>query len=349
MTSRRAVIGYYVHHHGAGHAARFRAIAAASEQRLVPISERNDLGGLVLPSDVPAAEPADPTAGGALHWAPLDPSTATPRVKHLVDWLDRVRPAGVVVDVSVEIALACRLAGVATVYVRLHGPRRDGAHRMAYSSATGLLAPYPAELETDRAPEVIDKTRYVGFIHPVDAGPSTSDDPGHGVDITIPTARDAVVLWGRGGGHLRGGVVDAVAGAIDGTVYCAGSEIFEPGDGPSAWNVVELGWVPDTALLLTGRPLVVSSAGSSCVAAAARARCPLVVVAVPRPFEEQHDHAAALAAAGVAVCAPTTADPAVWRRAVVASRTAASSWDRLRPHLDGAPAAAAAIADWLAP
>src|SRR5690606_8900528 len=143
----------------------------------------------------------DPTAGGALHWAPLDPVTATPRMMRLVDWLDRTRPAGVVVDVSVEAAVACRLAGFATVVVRLHGTRRDPAHRLAYASATGLLAPYPPELETDPTAEVLAKTRHVGFVHPL-AATSPTDSPALGCadsDLVLPTGRDVVVLWGGGG------------------------------------------------------------------------------------------------------------------------------------------------------
>lgn len=348
MIAGAAVIGYYVHHHGDGHASRFRAIAAASEHRIVPISERCDLDdGLVLPSDVPAHGVTDPTAGGALHWAPLDPSSAAPRLRILLDWLDRVRPVGVVVDVSVEIALACRLAGFRTIYVRQHGARGDRPHRAAYAAATGLLAPYPPALEAERCADVLRKTRHVGFVHPAARVPSVPRDGFGGGVHARPTSADAVVLWGRGGGHLSSSFVDAIADAIDGSVYCAGREIWGAADRPQHPNVVELGWVADVAALLHERPVVVSSAGRGCVAAAARFRCPLVVVPLERPFDEQHDHAAALARAGVAVLAPPTACPTRWRDAVVAARAAAATWERLSPDDDGAHAAAAAISEWL--
>jgi hypothetical protein len=342
-------IGYYVHHHGDGHATRYRAIAAASERRLVPITERTDVDDAVhLPSDVPTDGCVDARAGGALHWAPLHAPTATPRLRVLVEWLDRARPAGVVVDVSVEVALACRLAGVPTIYVRLHGNRTDPAHHMAFASATGLLAPYPSMLESEVDPTVIRKTHHTGFIHPIGVGSGAASPVRPGARACRPSSADAVVLWGGGGGLVRGAMIDALARAIDGNVYCAGRTIWAPDDRPSAQNVIELGWIADTARLLEQRPVVVSSGGNNCVTAAARMQCPLVVVALPRPFDEQVAHAAGLARAGVAVRAPTTDDTAAWHVAVATARQAARSWDRLQPSVDGAPAAAAAIDRWFA-
>ena len=63
----------------------------------------------------------------------------------LASWIARERPAAVVVDVSVEVALLARLCGTPVVVVALPGERTDRTHRAAYDLADALLAPWPAE------------------------------------------------------------------------------------------------------------------------------------------------------------------------------------------------------------
>lgn len=334
-------VGYYVHHHGVGHLARFRAIDAASAVDLVAISELPIAAGVRLPSDVPWMEAVDPTAGGALHWAPLASCTATPRLKVLVDWLDAVRPSAMVIDVSVEAAIACRLAGVPTVVVRQLGDRTDVAHRLAYASARRLLAPYPAAFESSTDAEVLAKTDHVGFIAPLPAAAEVAAAVGDpAVDVG---ADDAVVLWGAGGGQLGGGAVDAIAANVDGTVYCAGRQIWPDADPPTAANVVALGWVASPGSLLTARPLVVGSAGNNAVALVAAARCPFVAVPQPRPFDEQSHLADGLVAAGVAARGPDRPDEAAWGEAMATARRRADRWSVLSGGAGGAARAASVI------
>jgi len=95
----------------------------------------------------------DPTAAGTLHWAPIAPSLGTARLVRFVGWLHETQSAGVVVDVSVEAALTCRLAGVPTVVVRQHGDRTDSAHELSYRQAARLLAPWPRALEHPDTPD----------------------------------------------------------------------------------------------------------------------------------------------------------------------------------------------------
>lgn len=331
-------VGYYVHHHGAGHLARFRAIAAASPVHLTPISQLVIEGGVQLPSDVPSVATDDPTAGGSLHWAPLDATTATPRLRALVDWFDEARPAAMVIDVSVEAALASRLAGLPTVVVRQHGDRTDRAHRQAYASARRLIAPFPAALDTSSDADVMAKTVHVGFI----ASPAVAS-PASGGPVEVG-ADDAVIVWGTGGGRLSGGHVDALAAGIDGTVYCAGRDVWPADAPPTASNVVDLGWVESPGALLTARPLLVGSVGNNGAALAATARCPFVAVPQPRPFREQHDLAESLVAAGAAAMAPCRPDPVAWAAAVASARRRRDGWSALVDDREGAARAAAVIA-----
>ena len=346
---RRIVIGYYVHHHGAGHRTRFERIAAASVAEVVPLSEL-DLahpGALRLPSDVPAGEAHDPTASGSLHWAPLDPPTATARVAALVGWLADRSPSGVVVDVSCEVALLCRLAGHRSVVVRQHGDRDDPVHAQAYRGARALLAPWPEVLEDPRTPAwVVDKTVHAGFVEPRRAA---RPDP----DVAVAGPDDVVVLWGRGGGALDVAAlgrlaVAAAPGRVVGLGDLAAVRGAAPGsDGPveAAPGVRLLGRVDDVAAHLAHRPVVVASAGNGAVADVVGAGCALVVVAQERPFREQERHAEALDRAGLAAWAPADADPATWAAALDLARSRAGA---LGAHATGAGATTAARAIALA-
>lgn len=337
-------IGYYVHHVGAGHERRFRAIAdAAPDIDFVPISELEFDGGVLLPSDVPEVQTDDPTndptAGGQLHWAPLHATTATRRLKAIVDWLDAAKPTGVVVDDSVEMALACRLAGVRTIVVRRHGDRTDPAHRLAFGSAVRLLAPFPGEFETSTDPSTIGKTDHVGFIRP-------SGLPAHACPSPV-TGEDAVVLWGGGGGHIPGRRLDLIASVVPGQVFCVGCDVWAADDPPRSDAVVSLGRVDDPRGLLLARPLVVGSCGNNTVALVATSECPFVALPQPRPFDEQVQLAEALEAVGVAVAAPDGDDPSAWCEAIARAESRSKRWARFEAPVDGASAAAAVIRRWL--
>lgn len=289
------VIGYYVHHHGSGHRTRFDAVAPLLGD-VVAISEMEIESGLRLPSDVPHGCPIDPLAGGALHWAPLE-SGAARRLSALADWLAMRAPVGVVVDVSVEMAVACRLGGVPTVVVRQLGRRDDFAHELAFRTAQRLLAPWPRELEDDAVPAwIMDKTDHVGYIRSGSTcGRSSGNDP---LDVR---ESDVVVLWGTGGGGLSQRVINGIAASCTGTVWCVGMGFVQGDTAGLADNVAVVGWRTDIDSILRNSPAVVASAGNNVIADAARWGCPLVLAPQYRPFGEQHAHAHRLAALGAAV------------------------------------------------
>ena len=360
------MFGYYVHHHGVGHRVRYERIVAASSARIVPISELDldhdhhlDRRGLVLTSDVPDGDVVDPIAGGALHWAPIDVASAGPRARTIVTWLDDRRPSGVVVDVSCEMTLLCRLAGVPTVVVRQHGNRLDAAHELAYRSAAMLLAPWPEELEAPDIPTwLAHKTVYTGFVHAApdriaDVEPedtsgmtdtpdtSTGATPGDDGCEDDPGADDVVVLWGTGGGALgRGALAELAAAVRPRRVFCLGHfpDVAAPPEG-----VVMCGFTPHVDRYLRSRPTVVATAGNNAVADVARAGCALVVIPQQRPFDEQVVHARALERAGFAAVADGSFDRVAWRDAIDRARSCVPRFTAA-VRSDGAARAAEAIA-----
>jgi hypothetical protein len=299
-------VGYYVHHHGAGHVTRFRHIADAwpSDIVLTALSQIDLPGGVVLPDDVTTTG-TDPTAGGALHWAPVGDPRLAARAALMVDWCADRAPIGVVSDVSCETVLLCRLAGIATVAVRQHGDRTDAAHTSAYRAAQRLLAPFPRRLESRTTPDwIVAKTDYCGFISP----PARADRPTEDLDVT---ADDLVVLCGAGGGRLAADQLAALARVARPHRLIV---IGETRDEHVAANVVVTGWVDDVRSFLHASPVVVASAGNNTVADAASTSCALVVVAHDRPFGEQSHHARNLADAGVAAVAAGDENERDWRR-----------------------------------
>jgi hypothetical protein len=303
-------IGYYVHHHGAGHVARFSGISDAwpSAIELVALSQIALDGGVVLPSDVVGAG-SDPTAGGALHWAPVGDPQLARRAALMVDWCADTEPLGVVVDVSCEAALLFRLAGTPTVVVRQHGDRTDAAHTAAFRSARRLLAPFPECLEApDTSDWIVAKTDYCGFIAPTVR--SESDDAPGVVGDPDVSEDDIVVLCGAGGGRLGAEQLETLAHiASPHRVVVIG----EHRDDLRSSNIVVTGWVDDVRSWLRNSPLVVASAGNNAVADAASAGSALVVVAHDRPFAEQRHHAGSLYRAGVAAVATGTETEEGWR------------------------------------
>lgn len=276
------MIGYYVHHHGAGHITRARQVA---RHLMSPVTGFSSLPRpdawpgewVLLPDDVPDT-PIDPTAGGVLHWAPLHHDGYAERMAALsanMRGLDLM-----VVDVSVEVSLLARLHGVPTVVLAMRGDRRDRAHRLAYDSATALLAPWPRAVPERWWPEQwADKTRFVGAISRFDGRSPLMRTEHDG-------PRCALVLMGAGGHDMPTGALADAARHTPGWEWTLRSA-----ESPS----------PDLWADLGGSDVVISHGGNNAVAEVAAARRPAVVVAQDRPFAEQHHTAAALDGARVCV------------------------------------------------
>ncbi|CAN3131618.1 Glycosyl transferase family 28 C-terminal domain-containing protein [Mycobacterium sp. smrl_JER01] len=235
----------------------------------------------------------EPTAHGALHWAPHHDPGYSARMQVLAQWVADAHPEVCVVDVSVEVALFLRLLGVPTVVVALPGERTDPPHDLVHRSADHILAAWPERLN---APAWLrshaHKTSYVGGISRFEHRSRPARPPGGG-DLRL---------------LLLGGAADAF-----------GAHLEQPGVTCTALGGASGRWTDDPWPYLCDADVVISHAGQNSVADIAAARRPAIVIAQPRPFDEQHMTAAVLDRHRLAVTATTWPPeqdwPALLRRA----------------------------------
>lgn len=308
------MIGYYVHHHGAGHLTRARVISSqlrlTGNQVVLLGSDLGSSAGVVLPRDNDGDLPfVDPDAAGAMHWAPLRHPGYTERMQALAAWVIAHRPRVVVVDVSVEVVALLRLLGVPTVVLAQPGVRTDQAHTLAYRCATAILAPWPAEARPCPAIQAFaDKVTYTGGISRV----AYRREP-----RTL-----GVVLGGQGGSGTRGLAMhlrDQVPGV----------QWFQAGASQ---------WVDDIAALLARTQIVVTHCGQNAIADIAASNVPAVVQPQPRPHDEQVHLGDELTRLGLAVASPesnanrrrpaTGDSPKDWAQAVEAAMAMPGQWHR---------------------
>lgn len=293
------MIGYYAHHQGAGHVTRLQSIAAHLSEPVWGLSSRPAPPAWSRPWTVLARDdrPApgdhdDVTAGGVLHWAPPLHHGLADRMSQIASWVTKQRPRLIVVDVSVEVALLARLCGVPTVVVALPGARLDPPHRLAYDSATALLAPWPQDAHTQAWPrEWRDKLHCVGGISRFDGRAAPARPAADG-------ARRVLVLWGQGGRSVGARDLDAARAATPTWVWTERDPVTSPST--------------DLWADLLAADVVVTHAGQNSVAEVAAARRPAVVVAQPRPFGEQEATAQALDRLGIAVGLPRWPQAREW-------------------------------------
>jgi predicted glycosyltransferase len=294
---REPHVGYYVHHHGAGHGVRAGHIARALR---VPVT----LIGSQLPDDLPAAVhrlqlPGDTAPGmnverfDVLHYAPLAVDGVRERMALLAQWFTERWPCLLVVDVSVEIALFARLCAVPVVYVRQHGLRDDAAHRLAYESASALLAPYPAEMEAPDTPQWLrDKTTYSGWLSRFAGAPSAAPQPGQ-----------VLIITGHGGTGLSAALIHAVARQCPDRQFRVAGGLQPDGlaSGTASSNLHWLGSLSNPQEEMRRADVVIGSASDSLVGEAASLGCRYIAVAEERPFDEQRLQARRLNELNVAI------------------------------------------------
>jgi UDP-N-acetylglucosamine--N-acetylmuramyl-(pentapeptide) pyrophosphoryl-undecaprenol N-acetylglucosamine transferase len=319
------MIGYYVHHHGRGHLARATSIYAHLRSPVTMLSSMALPDGtphqhVLLPRDDAANSFSDPTAHGALHWAPLHDKGFGERMQTIVDWVTTAQPDVVVVDVSVEVAMLVRLLGIPVVVMAMPGERIDAPHELVYRIADHIIAAWPKELyEPPWLTQHATKTTYVGGISRFDGRPRTR-----------PSAGDpnVLVLNGAGGSTSDTATVERCADAYP----------------QFRWSTLGVGgdaWVDDPWHALCSADLVVSSAGQSSIADIAAADRPAIVIAAQRPFAEQHATTGALERGGLAVTRTGWPDEWEWPDLIGRARALGPNrWQRWETQ--GAAARAAA-------
>ncbi len=305
------MIGYYVHHQGDGHRQRAVAIAGSAHDPIVLLGtglqgKCADRTFVDIADDRPASSSRQEQTSpfDCLHYAPLRHAGVRERTAQIIDWIARLRPRLMVIDVSVEVAMLARLASVPTVYVRLGGRREDAGHLQAFRGALRLLAPFHEDLDEPSVPDwVRHKTWYVPGLTRASAAAVPIDDL-------------ILVVNGRGGGILDGETIAAAAAATPTHAWRVIGPISAPSVCPS--NLELCGWVDHADEEIGRAGIVVGTGGDGVVSAVIAAGRPFVCLPQQRPYDEQLSKARRLATLGAAVVLehmPLTSDwPAILDR-----------------------------------
>jgi Glycosyltransferase family 28 C-terminal domain len=321
------MIGYYIHHYGAGHLQMARCIAAHVRDDITGLSSLarpEDWPGewIRLPRDDIASRPVQPTADGRLHWAPLGDVGLRTRMAVIAGWISQASPAVMMADVSVEVSLLARLMGIPAVTMVLPGRRDDPVHQLGYAVAQTLIAPWPEAIPglADGIQPWTGKIHYVGAFSRFDGRPPPSRSAGTGKHRTV------LVFQGQGGTAITERDLQAAARHTPGWIWVALG-------GTGAWK-------DDPWTDLCQADVVVTHAGLNAVAEIAAARKPAVVIPQARPHGEQTATARALASAGLAVTTQAWPEAARWPALLHAAlRADDSRWQSWSPGTAAALAA----------
>jgi hypothetical protein len=272
-----------------------------------------------LPRDDQAEQVVEPTAHGALHWAPHHDSGFRARMDAVARWIVDAQPAAFVTDVSVEIAVFVRLLGVPVIVVTLPGKRFDAPHMLVHRLADHIVAAWPPQLYVPAwLRPYAEKTSYVGGISRFDGCVCGGD---------TASSADARVLVLGGASERFGTTVDDCAAACPGTTWTT----IGGTDGC---------WVDDPWPQICAADVVVTHAGQSAIADVAAARRGAVVIPQPRPFDEQSATATVLRQHRLATVAQSWPDVRAWPGLI--SQALASDRERwTRWRVSGAAARAA--------
>lgn len=276
---------------------------------------------VALSRDDTAPRVREPTAHGALHWAPQRDVGYEARMATIAAWVRDARPEVFVVDVSVEVAMLVRLLGVPVVVMALPGERTDAPHLMVHRLADHIIAAWPRDLcEPAWLRPYRDKTTYAGGISRFEhRRPSPKSE-------TNSTA-EVLVLGGADG---------VGTGDDDRTGYAT---VMPDAD----WTVLGGAggtWTDDPWPQICAADVVVTHAGQNCIADVAAAQRPAVVIPQARPYVEQYATARTLCRHRLAVVTEGWPDRRAWPALLARARRAdPQRW--LRWQVQGAAARAA--------
>lgn len=333
------VIGWYIHHHGYGHLARFLAVTPHLRVPVAAFSSLPRPAGLDpavpwtrLPADADIAvrpdgtrcdpRDGDPTARGHLHWAPQGHPGHRARLAAIAAAAADTDLRVFVSDVSAEVAVFARLLGLCTVVVTQPGDRTDAPHALAYDLADRVLAPWAhGAVRADALATRAERVVWTGGISRFDGRP------------TAPASTASVLFLGR---------------TLDPTVSAATADLLAA----RGWTVRAIGQDADSRVddpwpALSSSTVVVSAAGQNSVADLAAANARAVVIAQERPFDEQHHTADALDRWDLARVAPR--DVAASDLSTLIERAADDRPDWSRWQVDGAARRAAEAIEAMLP
>lgn len=316
-------VGFYVHHHGSGHATRSKQLADGlpadtpvrfftsapdyfegyGADRLTPLP----------PDFLRTRDPArDLLRDNVLHYAPVDLPGVSARMAIIAGWIAEHRPAYFVVDLSVELALFVRLCGCRVYLVRLHGHRDDPAHTAAFQLAEGLLAPFAPALEDAHTPDwVREKTIYLGTFSRYDNRKEAR--PQVRRTLKISGERPVVTVVNGSGGATRSAAYWAKVAAAHPDQQWLLVGRLDAADVPPPDNLRLAGFVADTYPYLRAADYLIGSGGTNTMSEVAAVRGRFISLPEPRPFGEQVCKMRALERLGLTVVVEALPAAGEWR------------------------------------
>lgn len=229
----------------------------------------------------------------AFHYAPLGIKGIRDRAAILTELFRTHYPMILVVDVSAEVSLLARLAGIPTVIVRQHGNRIDLPHQLAYDSAEKLIAPYSASMYRGDKDEMYNKTVFTGGFSRFDGQQE--------IKKTIPLM--VCIIVGAGGSSISETFLSHLANS------CSCFEFHVLGlkqNGIMAHtNLHFYGQLENPLELLQKAEIVIGNTGHNTVMEVASLNKKFVGIPENRPFDEQLEKALSVKGrAGVEVILP---------------------------------------------
>ena len=321
-------IGYYAHHHGSGHCRQADKLAALlpphlqhqlivftslpddryhfrtiKEAQIIRLQDEDELA-----EDVLVGRAGQYWQPSSLHYSPVGNKDIRMRSWQLLDTIKQRQIDLMIIDVSVEVAMLCRVASVPYLYVRLPGERDDMPHIGAFTGALGILAPYPKALEAAATPNwVRQKTLYLDFLA---SKAFNSLSPAEFLSYLASLAPSTVPFFDKSAQPLIVTVIKGYGGhkAIDDKLATLRDAL------PSAF-IISLGPIDDYARqfvdiateveevtpFIAHSDVLVMATGLNSIAQVYQWQTPVVVLPDERPHREQEVMAEALIAQGRAL------------------------------------------------
>ncbi|MGB3151278.1 MAG: hypothetical protein WBB27_11505 [Maribacter sp.] len=255
------MIGYYAHGHGSGHCNYAQILASFLRKEMTVFTDsdftfQKEVDVVRLPDENTNGQEFNrnryPTPN-ARHSAPIGLSKITRRSHRILGEILKRDIRLMIVDVSVEIAMLCRVSSVPYAYVRLQGDRNDFAHLNAFEGATFLLAYFPVSMELENTPGwVRKKTVYLGFISKFIRQNQISPKPSEFLANGKPD-----LLYITGFGESRPINFGKLKEQFN--IYALGPGSFKYGNN----EVITLGIVPSTRSFIVHANIILASCGSN--------------------------------------------------------------------------------------
>lgn len=293
-------VGYFVHHHGHGHAKRCLAIVTELQPRPVTIfCARPELFPALPPNATVIKIPDfhgkqarstdlhNQPACKALDCAPVGVSAIRGTGGIIAAWMAKEDPALFIVDVSAELALLGRICSVPVVKVRMHGDRNDQAHDAAYSACVGLLAPYASLIEQEDWPNHYrERTFYSGGL--IDASkPLLSKKEAREKLKLSQDERIFLAVSGNGGVGVPLAPITLGARAFPDARWIVMGKTARYGHETDFSNVHDLGWVENVSDYISAADVVIATPGDTLTHEIARVGRPLACIPEWCYYDEQ--------------------------------------------------------------